>query len=121
MVASLAQGVAGPVALRLLAAAGDGQLGVMFTGGPGMLALLGAAFPPGDALRGGLEDFLAARFDGGRPELAAGRVVPQGQPGGQFSPGLIHPDLAALRRPDRTQDELKPAGNVLAALTGEAV
>ncbi len=121
MVADLAQSVARPVALRLLAAAGDGQLGEMFTGGPGMLALLGAAFPPGDALRGGLEDFLAARFDGGRPELAAGRVVPQGQPGGQFSPGLIHPDLAALRRRELTKDELNRAGKVLAAVTGEAI
>ena len=104
-------------ALRLLRAADDAELGALFgdrSDAQGLLAVLEEGIPAD--LRRDLDRFLADRFEGGRAALAAGRVVPTGQPAGEFAPELIVPELAGLAvEQELTAGQL---GQVQAALAG---
>ena len=129
MIAVLAPGVAGQTALDLLAAAADDELSEIFADGPGMLALLDAAFPPGQHRRGQLDDFLVVRFEGGRDAVAGGEVVPRGQPARDFTLSLVSPELAVLDPvmlglgtvSELTPDQLDLLGGVLGPVADEEV
>jgi hypothetical protein len=100
LIVALLSGLASPdqrwLALHLLRAADDDELAVIFKDAEDLLGVLKAGISPEDPLRGELEGFLEDRFAGGREELAAGRVTPQGQPAGAFTPELLHPGLAEV-------------------------
>ncbi len=100
LVVALVTGLASPheraVALVLLQAADDVELGELFGDGGGLLGVLEAGIPPGHLLRGDLKHFLEDRFAGVPGELQAGQVTPQGQPAGKFRPELISPELAGF-------------------------
>ena len=105
--------VAGPgrwAALRLLRAADDDQLRVIFAGGPGLLRVLDQGLAGDPVLRGQLDDFLAARFGeaglgSSRDAVLAGEVHPHGQPAARFTPGLISPELADAEVEDELTGE----------------
>ena len=84
------------LALQLLRAADDGELGGIFGRGSTLLAVLEEGIPAGHALRPELDSFFDQRFSGGRAAVAAGQVVPRGQPAGAFTPALLDASLAGL-------------------------
>ena len=84
------------LALQLLWVASDEDLKVIFSSDDDLLRVLHEGVPAGHEFRADLDSFLAERFEGGREELAAGRVLPYGQPGGAFTPALLSDSLAGL-------------------------
>ena len=96
--------------LQLLETASDDELAVIFGDPRRMLQALEGSIPADHELVGPLERFFGARFEGGRAALADGRVIPRGQPAGEFSPALLDASLADL------DIGAEPAGDAVARI-----
>jgi hypothetical protein len=84
------------LALIVLRAAHDVDLGSIVKAAGGLLPLLEEAIPAGDGLRPELESFLRDRFGERWGELGAGLGMPHGQPAGMFIPALLDGSLMTV-------------------------